>query len=325
MRVVSVLQKLDGAIVIAMRMTDDDVFDIGRVETQFLHAIHDFVLCGVTEQGVDQNDAGGSLHRPGAVGLCGQHIEVVKNLPAFGIPVLARRGDATSSGTRRRPARPPAASASGRTAARWVGGRLREDGSRAGKVRIIRRAHPDVLFRPIFMETLGDRDKLTSLRTLGRTSDFFTREIDQMLLKGECRIAIHSAKDLPDPLTQGISIVAITKGVDSSDVLVLRQGETFPKAGMVATSSARREECVRQLFPEAQFVDIRGNIQERLDKLTESTIDGVVIAEAALIRLQLTHLNRIRLPGETAHLQGRLAVTARAGDLEMARLFLSIQ
>lgn len=188
----------------------------------------------------------------------------------------------------------------------------------------LKAVHPEVLFRPIFVETMGDRDKVTSLRTLGRTSDFFTREIDQMLLKGECRIAIHSAKDLPNPLTKGIAIVAITKGVDPSDALVLRQGETFPKAGVVATSSERREECVRQLFPEARFVDIRGNIQERLDKLTESAIDGVVIAEAALIRLQLTHLNRIRLPGETAHLQGRLAVTARAGDLEMAQLFSNL-
>ncbi len=96
---VGVLQKFDGAIVIAMRMTDDDVLDIGRVETQFLHAIHDFVLRGVAEQGIDQNDAGGSLHGPGAVGLCGQHIEVVKNLPTFGVPVLARRSGATSAGT----------------------------------------------------------------------------------------------------------------------------------------------------------------------------------------------------------------------------------
>ena len=96
---VSVLQKFDGAIVIAMRMTDDDVFDICRIETQFLHPVHDFVLCGVAEQGVEQDDAGGSLHCPGAVRLCGQHVEVVKDLPTFGIPVLARRGDPTSAGT----------------------------------------------------------------------------------------------------------------------------------------------------------------------------------------------------------------------------------
>lgn len=56
--IVSVLQKFDAAIVIAMRMTDDDVLDIGRVEAHLLQTIHDFVLWGVTEQGIDQNDPG---------------------------------------------------------------------------------------------------------------------------------------------------------------------------------------------------------------------------------------------------------------------------
>ena len=63
----------------------------------------------------------------------------------------------------------------------------------------IRGNHPNILFHPIFVDTLGDQDKKTSLRNLNKT-DFFTREIDQMLLAGECRIAIHSAKDLPEPL-----------------------------------------------------------------------------------------------------------------------------
>lgn len=184
----------------------------------------------------------------------------------------------------------------------------------------LRAFHPQIVFWPIYVDTIGDRDKNTSLRTLDKT-DFFTRDIDLMLLKGECRIAIHSAKDLPDPLTKRIVLAALTRGVDPSDALVLRQNETLPRRGVVATSSERREEGVRKLFPDARFVDIRGNIQERLAQLTNGGVDGVVIAESALIRLGLTHLHRHQLPGETAPLQGRLAITVREGDAEMLNLF----
>ncbi len=184
----------------------------------------------------------------------------------------------------------------------------------------LKKVHPHVVFKPIFVETVGDRDKITSLRSLDKT-DFFTRDIDQMLLKGECRIAIHSAKDLPDPLPEGIVLAALTKGVDPSDSLVFPEGQTtLPEKGIVATSSVRREECVRKLFPSARFVDIRGTIGERLAQLESRKIDGVVIAEAALIRLGLTHLNRITLPGETAPLQGKLAITACAHDREILEI-----
>ena len=177
--------------------------------------------------------------------------------------------------------------------------------------------YPHVEFRPIFVETTGDKDKLTSLRSLDKT-DFFTREIDEMLLKGTCRIGIHSAKDLPDPLPTGLKLGALTRGVDPTDVLVIK--ETFPEGGLVATSSERREHAVRLLFPHAHFVDSRGTIQERLDQLHGGKVEGVVIAEAALIRLGLTHLSRVRLPGETAPLQGKLAFVIREDDHELASI-----
>ena len=145
-----------------------------------------------------------------------------------------------------------------------------------------------------------------------------------MLLKRECHLAIHSAKDLPEPLAKGLFLGALTKGVDSSDSLVFREKEKLPPNGVVATSSERREECVRQIFPEARFVDLRGNIQQRLSLLTQGHVDGVVIAEAALIRLGLTHLNRIKLPGETVPLQGRLAVIVREDDFEARELLRPI-
>ncbi len=168
---------------------------------------------------------------------------------------------------------------------------------------------------PTYVTTHGDRDRKTSLRTLDKC-DFFTRDIDQMQLRGECRLSLHSAKDLPDPIPTGLLIAAITEGVDRSDSLVLRDGETLRPGMKIGSSSPRREEAARQLEPKLSFIDIRGVIEERLDRL-KSDLDGVIIAEAALIRLGLTHLNRLTLPGDTTPLQGQLAILARADDHEM--------
>lgn len=182
----------------------------------------------------------------------------------------------------------------------------------------LRQFHPAVQFTPIYTETKGDRDQKTSLKSLGKC-DFFTREVDRFVLDKECRIAIHSAKDLPEPLPEGLALIALTKGVDPGDSLVFR--EPLKQNAVVATSSIRREELVRQLLPEATFVDIRGAVENRLETLERGDVDGVVIAEAALIRLGLTHLNRIKLPGVAAEHQGQLAVVARVEDREMFDLF----
>lgn len=186
----------------------------------------------------------------------------------------------------------------------------------------IKRFHPDIDFVPVWKTTTGDLDLTTSLRTLEKTN-FFTKEIDEAQLKKEFRIAIHSAKDLPDPLCPGLSIVAITKGVDCSDSIVVRE-EEIPIHGRIGTSSPRREQNILSFRSDLICVDIRGTIEKRLEQLDAGFYDGVVIAEAALIRLGLTHRKRIKLPGESAALQGQLAVIACEDDEEMKQLFRSI-
>lgn len=165
-------------------------------------------------------------------------------------------------------------------------------------------------FTIVWVETMGDLDQTTSLRHLEKT-DFFTRELDHLLLAGKIDAAIHSAKDLPDPLPKGLKIALISKGVDPRDSLVIKK----EPVKLVATSSARREEAVRQLYPDCQFVDVRGTIHERLKK----NVDGVVIAEAALIRLGLTDLKRVFLPGPTTPLQGKLAIVCREHENPLLR------
>jgi hydroxymethylbilane synthase len=187
----------------------------------------------------------------------------------------------------------------------------------------IKEFHANIIFDKILTETTGDLDQNTSLKTLGKT-DFFTKEIDELLMLRKCRIAVHSAKDLPENIHPELSIIAITRGVDSSDSLVINQGLSFKNLkehAVIAASSTRREEAVKQLRPDATFKDVRGQIQARLNLLFTGQVDGVVIAEAALIRLKLTALNRIRLDAPTTPLQGQLAILARRDDTEMEELF----
>jgi hydroxymethylbilane synthase len=181
--------------------------------------------------------------------------------------------------------------------------------------------HPHIQFKPTWITTMGDKDKQTSLRDLDKT-DFFTREVDELQLKGEFRISIHSAKDLPEPLPPGLKIVALTKGVDPSDVLVYNQ--ELSENAIIATSSYRREQNLKEWKRGFRFVDIRGTIQERLAILDSGKVDGVVMAEAALIRLRLMHRRRMPIPGKTAPLQGRLAIIALSTDHEMEELFRCI-
>ncbi len=177
---------------------------------------------------------------------------------------------------------------------------------------------------PIYTETHGDLDQSRSLRDLGKT-DFFTREVDALVLEKKADVAVHSAKDLPASIPEGLQVIALTPGIDSSDSLVLREGETLFAGARIGVSSLGREKRACSLYKGLIFVDIRGTIEKRLEKLQRKEVDGVVIAEAALIRLGLTHLSRLRLPGPSTPLQGRLAIIARVGDAQMEALFAPLR
>lgn len=166
-------------------------------------------------------------------------------------------------------------------------------------------------FEVVWVQTTGDLDRKTSLRDLDKT-DFFTRELDALVLSGAIDAAVHSAKDLPEPIPNGLKVDYVSAGVDSRDSLIIKKEPLT----LVATSSVRREEAVRSLYPNCQFVDVRGTIQERLEK----DVDGVVIAEAAIIRLKLTHLKRVFLPGNTAPMQGKLAIVCRVNESIISRV-----
>lgn len=182
--------------------------------------------------------------------------------------------------------------------------------------------HHGVVFQPTWVKSRGDLDLHTSLKTMGK-SDFFTKEIDELVLSQRCRVAVHSAKDLPDPIDDRLSVIALTPCISSYDVIVTRE-EGIKEHGVVGTSSLRREENVFSWCSTLRCIDIRGSIPDRLQLLDRKKVDGVVVAQAALIRLQLMTLPQILLPGKTAPFQGQLAVVALKNDVEMQALFQKI-
>lgn len=185
---------------------------------------------------------------------------------------------------------------------------------------LVKRLNHEIVFETHFFSTWGDRDQKTSLRLMEK-NDFFTRDLDEALLQKTIDIAIHSAKDLPEPLPKGLEIIALTKSIDSSDVIVLKKGlDSLPKAPHIGSSSKRRDAMVLKKWPKASCVDLRGSIEKRLKRLDKSSLDGVVMANIALLRLKIQR-ETLPLEGETPPLQGSLAVLALEGRAELKNIF----
>lgn len=194
---------------------------------------------------------------------------------------------------------------------------------------LVRTKHPEFISEKVLFTTCGDRDKQTPISSI-EGSDFFTREIDRALLDGLIDCAVHSAKDLPDTLPDGLAVAAITPCVDPHDALVSKtnlQIHELPRNARIGTSSNRRKTQLKEYRDDFVLVDIRGNIGERLDLLDHTCLDAVIIAACALIRLSLEHRITQRLPLRwfTTHsMQGKLAVVVRSDDRSLRDFFAVI-
>lgn len=192
-------------------------------------------------------------------------------------------------------------------------------------LQVLRKFYPDFKAEVIGIDTYGDKDKITPISQIEGT-DFFTREIDSALLKGEIDFAVHSTKDLPYTLREGLVVAAQTKSIDSYDALVSKFGlklEELRYGARIGTSSTRRKAQLRAYRHDFNIVDIRGNIEERLEKLDNGNLDGIVIAVCALVRLGLEDRITQRIPFEILKphpLQGALAIVTRAEDLKFHSL-----
>lgn len=130
--------------------------------------------------------------------------------------------------------------------------------------------------------TTGDRQAEWSLEQKGGKG-LFTRELEQSLLRGEADAAIHSTKDLPGEMPDGLAIAGYLPRADPRDVLVTRVGIDCPTT--IATGSPRRRLQLKNLFPNATSTELRGNVDTRLKKIAGGAADATVLAAAGLDRL----------------------------------------
>lgn len=132
------------------------------------------------------------------------------------------------------------------------------------------------------MVTTGDKRVEWSLEKEGGKG-LFTKELEDALLEGRADFAVHSAKDLPSEMPEGLAIAGFLPRETTEDVLILREGVEIPK--VIATGSPRRRIQLRYLYPEAEFIEIRGNVDTRLNKIAEGYADATMLAAAGLKRL----------------------------------------
>lgn len=168
------------------------------------------------------------------------------------------------------------------------------------------------------IRTTGDQSSTLQSDMTGK--DLFTREIDEALLAGRIDVGVHSLKDLPSRLPDGLVLAAVPPREDPRDVLVSRHRrslESLPRGARVGTSSARRRAQILSSRPDATVLDARGNVDTRIRRLNEGRWDAIVLARAGLARLGRLHDATQVLPVSVmlpAPGQGALAIVAREDD-----------
>jgi hydroxymethylbilane synthase len=164
------------------------------------------------------------------------------------------------------------------------------------------------------IKTTGDKITDVPLAKVG-TKGLFTKEIEEALLDGRADLAVHSLKDLPTELPEGLVLAAVPEREDPRDAVVGRRLADLPHGAKVGTSSLRRAAQLRKLRPDLVVESVRGNLDTRLRKLDEGQYDAILLAAAGLKRLGWENRIAEILPADvmcSAVGQGALAIETRA-------------
>lgn len=183
---------------------------------------------------------------------------------------------------------------------------------------LLREHYPDTQVEIVIFSTKGDEILDKPLPSIGGKG-LFTAELERALLDGDIDCAVHSLKDLPTENPPGLVVGAIPERAPAGDVLISRDGHTLddlPQDAVIATSSLRRASQVRFHRADFQIKDIRGNVPTRISKVhaEDSPYDAMILAQAGVERLQLTHHVAEVLPSEVmlpAPGQGALGIQCR--------------
>jgi hydroxymethylbilane synthase len=210
-------------------------------------------------------------------------------------------------------------------------------GSRGSKLAVIqaeellaklRQVLPGLEARLDKIKTTGDRLRTTALDEFAGQG-IFVKELEKALLNQQIDLAVHSLKDLPTEIPQGLMLTAVTARLDPRDVLVSRAGKLAELApgSKIGTGSPRRAVQLLALRPDLRVCDVQGNIDTRLRKVFDGEFDGVIVAAAAMKRMGWEDRITEYLPVEhfTPEVgQGALGIEARSEDKEIATLVSKI-
>ncbi|WP_163713161.1 hydroxymethylbilane synthase [Mangrovibacterium lignilyticum] len=190
-------------------------------------------------------------------------------------------------------------------------------------------AFPDLIVETIIIKTKGDIILDVSLSKIG-DKGLFTKEIETALLNGEIDLAVHSLKDLPTELPEGLCIGGMLPRGEVRDVFISKDGRKLDEmtpTDRIATSSLRRKAQLLAYNPNLNIVDIRGNVDTRLNKMNEDHCDALLMAGAGIIRLgydkYITEFldPKIVLPAVS---QGAVAIEIREDDEHIQRIIDAI-
>lgn len=198
---------------------------------------------------------------------------------------------------------------------------------------LLKQVHPNLDVSMRTYTTQGDRILSKSLAELGG-KDLFTKELDQALLAGDVDLCVHSMKDVARVLPQGLNILAMPKRADARDVLVCgprlahcRSLASIPAGARLGTGSLRRSAQLRAAFPLVQPLDMRGNVDTRIEKAYSDRYDGAILAAAGLERIGLgAHISAYLSVQEMvpAAGQGAIGIEARVDDDRVRTLLAAI-
>lgn len=187
----------------------------------------------------------------------------------------------------------------------------------------LEKRYPDLEVTLTKIKTQGDKILDVPLAMVGGKG-LFVKEIEEAMLRGEVDIAVHSMKDVPTIFPAGLALRCITEREDPRDIIILRPGvaswKDLPNSARIGTSSLRRKAQLLHMRPDLKMIDIRGNVETRIRKLTEDDLDGVVLAAAGMKRLGFAGQISEYLPTSIslpAIGQGALGLESRIDDAEI--------
>lgn len=153
-------------------------------------------------------------------------------------------------------------------------------------IKALNERFPQVDFQMVTMSTRGDRDTSRALLEFGGKA-VFVEEFEEAILKGDIDIAVHSAKDMPMEIMEGLTISGTLPRACPQDVLIYKSGRSFDRneSFVVGTSSLRRQYQIRDMYPNAVCKNLRGNVGTRIQKLEDGEYDAIILAAAGLERL----------------------------------------